>query len=252
MSVRFSSLFVVFLILSFPVICAQQGQPDPYYDPSGAEGFNPSNVIYKFVSYLIFGSVNMRSQAKDYVDVWYAKSSSGENVNDYFLSAYVESYRAAKSSVESWSPEDQPPDTSIVHEVEAAASTNTFLGRLTLFLKNGPDGAKARVLVNVLLSLLLVFGLCFVICLPLPPGMMSLKSSGIEAFIVAIIATFFLTWFGVTSKFLSLVVIVVMCLLMAILYSVVFARHSIGNMYGDEDIERYRYPPPPRESGWWD
>lgn len=232
---------VSLLLLASPVAFAFQS--------SGAEQFNPSNIVYQIFSYLIFGSVNMRSQAKDYVDVWFALKDNMEVSNDYFLTAYVLQYRIARSSV---SPTGMPisVNSSILARVDSASRTNTFLGRLILFFRGAPDDSKARVLVNLLLSLLLSFGICFLICLPLPPGMMSLKSSGIEAFLVAIISTFFLTWFGVTSKFLSLVFIVVLCVLMAILYSVVFAKHSFSNMYGDKS-QSYAYPPSPVERRWW-
>lgn len=243
--VRLLAFFVIGLFLISPLAFAQDsgsGSLPPLYP---AQSWNPSNFVYQIFSFLIFGSVNMRSQAKDYVDVWWTKRGDALIANPSFLAAYVDWYRVAKSG--SYGP---AVDASIVAEVEQATQSTNFLGRLLTFFREGPDDGKARVLVNLVLSMLLAFGLSFIICLPIPPGIGSLGESGVEAFLVALISTFFLTWFGVTSKFLSLLVIILLSLVMALGYAFLYTKHGISGFYGKKK-KGYEYPPYPYERGWW-
>jgi len=237
---RFVAVAVIVVLVSSSLAFAQQ-VPNI---PSVPESFNPSNVVYQIFSFLIFGSVNMRSEMRDYVDVWYTYRGTNQIMNDQFLTAYVQWYRTAKSGA----IYTQSMDTSIVPKVKEATKGSNFFGRLLVFMDDAPDSSKARVLVSLILSFLLAFGISFIICLPLPPGIMALGESGIEAFLVALISTVLLTWLGVTSKFWSLLTIIGLAVLMAVVYSFLYAKHGLVGFYLKRK-KGYEYPSNPFR-GW--
>ena len=194
--------------------------------PAAPQAISPQQIVFSILDFFVFGSVTLRSSAVDYVDVYTAYASQGVVLSDIFLDAYVQQYRLVRSQITPYTT--SPMNASMLVTVESFRQQTSFFDRFMLFFFDGaPDGSKARVLLYFFLSFIMSIGICFAICLPLPPDFFGLKSSFVEGFVVALLSTLILSWLGVTSKFFSLLLIIAMCVSISIIYSLVFVKGKI-------------------------